>query len=103
MARAEYAYQRALERDPDAPDILNNLAVLYIQRENFDQALRILEPLVKRYPTRADLRLNIAIVLTNTGRLEMARDHVLTALRQEPGHIKLRELLDILQSPEDVE
>jgi len=97
---AEEAYQKALKREPNSPDILNNLAALYIQRENFEGARDMLQPLVLAHPERNNLRLNFAIALANTGSLVQARSQAQEVLKHEPNNATALELIRVLNAPE---
>ena len=99
LDEAETAYQNALEYEPESFDVLNNLTALYIQRENFEAARNILQPLVIAHPERNNLRLNLAIALTNTGDLDSARIHIQELLKREPNNPTVQELIKTLATP----
>lgn len=57
---AERAYLRALEEAPDSEDILFRLGTLYVAMERFQDAIRIFEQLVDRFPENPLIHNNLA-------------------------------------------
>ena len=51
---AELLFKRALQISPDAPNVLNNYANLLIDLEKFDDALKILDDVLRKNPEYAD-------------------------------------------------
>ena len=57
---AEEDYRRSLEADPDRPEVLNNLGVLYLQQNRFDEAKALFAKAITRSPSYARAHLNLA-------------------------------------------
>lgn len=88
---AERAYLRALESDPDNPEVRFRLSTLYIYMERYEDALRILEELVEEFPGNPQTRNNLAWVYSTAegvidGKLALrhAREAILIAPASAP-------------------
>jgi predicted Zn-dependent protease len=71
-ARAEELLTRALEREPDAPDILNNLSAAYSIEGRADEAEAIIRQVHARNPEYLHGRANLARFLIQDGKLDEA-------------------------------
>jgi tetratricopeptide (TPR) repeat protein len=60
LEEAERAYLRALEMDPDNPNVRFRLGTLYVKMENYPAALAEFETLVEEFPHNAAARNNLA-------------------------------------------
>jgi tetratricopeptide (TPR) repeat protein len=72
-ARAEELYKRALELEPDAPDVLNNLAAAYEAMNRHTDAMTLLRQIHERFPDYLFARAAMAKVLIADGRLDEAK------------------------------
>jgi len=77
-ARAVECYQRALAADPDRPEVLNNLGVLSLEQNRFDEARALFSRAIVQSPAYARAHLNLAGALWGLGR----RDEALAEARQ---------------------
>jgi len=68
------AYLAALNLKADDPWTLNNLALVWIEREQFDRALAPLARAAERAPAEAVIRNNLGTALERTGHLAQARE-----------------------------
>jgi tetratricopeptide (TPR) repeat protein len=66
-AEAEQAYRSALARDPQDGWALNNLALLWLEQEQFDRALAPLARASELLPQVAVIRNNLGVALERTG------------------------------------
>jgi Flp pilus assembly protein TadD len=82
LARAERAAQ-ANPRDAQAR-FLNGVVLMDLQRD--DEALALFTQLAQEYPELPDPQNNIALLQARAGRLELARQALQAALRNDPTH-----------------
>lgn len=66
-ARAAECYRSALEADPDRPEVLNNLGILSLQDNRYDEARTLFERAVAKSPSYARAHLNLAGALWGLG------------------------------------
>lgn len=66
------AYERALSFQPEKPEVLNNLGVLYLQQKEFAAAKDLLKRAVNASPGYGRARLNLAGALWGLGEQEAA-------------------------------
>ncbi len=59
-SEAEEDYRRSLAADPDRPEVLNNLGVLYLQQNRFEEAKALFAKAISRSPSYARAHLNLA-------------------------------------------
>jgi tetratricopeptide (TPR) repeat protein len=71
-ARAEQLLLRALEREPDAPDLLNNLSAAYSIEGRTDEAEAIIRRIHERNPDYLHGRANLARFLIQDGKFDEA-------------------------------
>jgi Flp pilus assembly protein TadD len=78
--------ERALRADPaDAPlRFLGGVALMDLARD--DEALARFTGMTEEYPELPDPYNNIAVLHARAGRLELARQSLQSALRNDPGH-----------------
>jgi tetratricopeptide (TPR) repeat protein len=70
--RAEELLRRALAIEPNAPDLLNNWAMIYDLRGQHDQADALLHQLIEQHPDYSFPRINLALKHIQRGELEQA-------------------------------
>ena len=95
------AYQKALEFDSRDAEVLNSLAVAYVQLERFGSAGQILQVLVKDWPDRPQYRVNLAVVLLNTGQHQAALVSCEEALEMEPQYASAYAVMGPYTSPKE--
>jgi len=91
LPEALVEYQRALERNPNHVDSLNNLGVLLARQGRLDEAARQLERLVAVNPDSADAHANLGIVLLAQGATDRAARAFRAALERDPDHQRARD------------
>ena len=89
-AEAGVEYQRALDRDPNHLDALNNLGAALASQGQLDAAAHLFERLVAVDPEDADARANLGVVLIAAGAYDLATRQFREALRLEPDHARAR-------------
>ena len=77
--------QRARDKRPQDPDVLDTLGFIYIQKNLNAEGLRILRDLVTQNPVNATYRFHLALALYQTGDRPAARKNLEAALRAKPG------------------
>ena len=84
---AERAYLRARDADPDNPNILFSLSILYIQMERYKDAADILKTMAARFPDNALVHNNLAWIYSTGGALKngkLAVRHAIEAIMSAP-------------------
>ncbi|MCP5154615.1 MAG: glycosyltransferase [Ectothiorhodospiraceae bacterium] len=89
-AEAEAAYRAALADRPDSPQAANNLAGLLAERGALDEALAVVEPLVRRYPGLDMPWATLGTVRLRRGEHDAARVALETALDIRPWQVEAR-------------
>lgn len=98
--------RRALDREPENPTILLNLATLTAHSGDIRGAINLLERAERIDPRYADLHYNKAYLLTQLGDWEAARREVEMELRHYPGNFNakvMKEAIDHRQRQADEE
>ncbi len=97
LPEAMAEYQRALERDPNHKDALNNLGVSFVRQGRLDQAAGQFERLVATDPDNADAHTNLGAVFLTQGSHDLAAREFRAALQINPDHVLAREGLRKIQ------
>ena len=84
LPAAEAAIQGILRIAPNDPGAHGNLAVVYMRRRQWDQALAELHTAQRLAPNVPGLRLNIALVYYHQSRFELAIPQLEGVLREQP-------------------
>ncbi len=96
-ARAVECYQRALAVDPDRPEVLNNLGVLSLEQNRFDEARVLFTRAIAQSPAYARAHLNLAGALWGLGRRDEALAEAHQAVAMDPtavaSHLTLASFL----------
>ncbi len=71
---AERLLKQALEKEPNAPDLLNNLAAAYDAQGRSEESEALVRQIHERFPDYFFGRVNVANLHTRDGRLEEARE-----------------------------
>ena len=87
-ARAEGKYLQVLALLPDNPRVLGNLAILYKDRQRFDEAEACCRRALERTPADPQLLLNLGAVQEAKGELAAAADSFRRVLGLEPANPK---------------
>src|SRR5262249_5004570 len=85
--RGEELLKKALELEPDAPDLLNNLAVAYQLQGQVDRGEEMIRDLHQRYPDYFFGRVSVARLAIREKDLDKARTLLDPLLRQKRMHI----------------
>ena len=73
LDKAERLFQQARDAEPDAPDILNNLAGVYTQQGRRDEAIALMRQVHARHPDYTFAATNLASLYARDGKIEEAR------------------------------
>ena len=92
-------YRMMLQSESYSESLHNDLALLYIEIRDFEQAAREFEAVVKRSPQSPSARYNLGNVLLPLGRLQEAAKAFERALILDPGYRPAREALARLARP----
>ncbi len=84
LDRALTLAQRARSQAPQDPRIADTLGWVYVKRGLYDEALNILEPLVRQHPQVAAWRYHLAVALARKGERDRARQELRRALQSKP-------------------
>ena len=79
-------YRRALDRNPNHGNALNNLGVALVRQGRLDEAALQFERLVAADPDNADAHTNLGVVALTQGARERAAREFRTALSLRPDH-----------------
>ncbi len=83
-ATAESYWRHALSRNPDAWLAHNNLGVVFLGRERWDEARGEFEAALRRKPDFVEARLNLALTLARTGQRQTAMELYASAVAFDP-------------------
>jgi tetratricopeptide (TPR) repeat protein len=73
LDRAEQAFDRAIQRDPDMADAYNAKGVIQTRRRNYDEALGLFRRALSLNPGDAGYRINVSLAYYLQGRTDEAR------------------------------
>ena len=90
-------YQRALDRDPNHLDTLNNLGVALVRQGSLERAASRLRRVLDIDPDHADAHTNLGLVLASQGDADQAAREFREALRINPAHPQAREALRAIE------
>jgi tetratricopeptide (TPR) repeat protein len=90
LAEAIAEYQRALGRNPNHRDALNNFGVALARQGKLNEAARLFERLVAIEPEDADAHANLGVVFIARGAHELAAREFREALQINPAHTRAR-------------
>ena len=72
--------QKAVQADPEEPEMADTLAWIYFQKNQNDSSLQILRGLVSKYPTKSSFRYHLGMALVRAGDKMAAKQQFETAL-----------------------
>ena len=87
LAQATIWLNRALEIDPDSPDLYNTLGDLLMKEKKYQEAINAFEQTLKFQPDHPDARYNIGASLMRLKKYEAAEKYLRKALEDQPNHI----------------
>ncbi|HEX4593086.1 MAG TPA: tetratricopeptide repeat protein [Bryobacteraceae bacterium] len=88
--------QRAQQKRPNDPNVVDTLALIYIHKNLTDDSLRMLRDLVTKTPNNPTFHLHLALALYQKGDRPQAKKELETAMRNKPSDReqgKIKELL----------
>jgi tetratricopeptide (TPR) repeat protein len=86
-AIAEYLLEKALEIQPNAPELLNNLTAVYSYQGRYEEVEALAERIHRDHPDYWFGRTNLAVMLAHRGEIERARELVDPLLDQQRLHV----------------
>ena len=90
-------YRRALDRNPNHPESLNNLGAALANQGRMDEAARHFERLIAVDPENADAHANLGFALAAAGARARAVAAFREALRLDPDHAEARGALQDIE------
>lgn len=84
--QAEKLLKRALEIEPDAPDLLNNLAAAYELQSRSEEAYALVRQVCERYPDYVFARTGLAQLAAYEGKIEEAKTLLEPLLSRQRFH-----------------
>lgn len=75
QAEAVASFEKAIELDPDSPELWFHKAHYYVRRNEFDKALAVFEEGIKALPNSGELHLQIASLLRHLAGIENSLGH----------------------------
>lgn len=88
LTQAETLYNQCLDRDPNHPDCYRSLAVLLVESDRSDAAVRLLEGWNKTNPALADPKIELARIHEEFGEHQQAKVCLEEALQIEPHNAR---------------
>lgn len=85
--RAERLLKQALADEPDAPDLMNNLAVCYVAQGRIEDAETLLHKIYQEHPDYFFGRIGMANLLVQRGEFEQAEEILQELLSEKRLHI----------------
>jgi predicted Zn-dependent protease len=88
--------QRAQQKRPNDPNVVDTLALIYIHKNLTDDSVRMLRDLVSKKPENPTFHLHLALALYQKGDRPEAKKELETAMRNKPSDReqgKIKELL----------
>lgn len=73
--RAETAYRRLIELEPNSAEAFNNLGVIYVRRGAMGKGIEALRAALRIAPDYAEATLNLAVALERQGEVAEASQH----------------------------
>lgn len=89
-------YQTRLAQDKDNPQLWRELAVLYQDRRNFEEAAKAWEEVLRLNPDNVEALMNLALVYENSGKHEKARTNYARAIELQKDPALLQRLRNSL-------
>lgn len=93
--RAEALQRKVLELEPGHSSTINNLALLLIKRDAFEEAESLLRALLGRDPDHIEARYNLALIHLRRCELPQAEAEARRVLAQKPSHERAPFLLGL--------
>lgn len=97
LERAQSLAEQARSRAPKDPRIADTLAWVYIKRNLVDDAIRILQDVVRQYPNVAAWRYHLGLAFYQKGDRERARQELRRALESNPSPEEKAEIEKLLR------
>jgi tetratricopeptide (TPR) repeat protein len=94
--KAEPLYREALKINPNYPPVYNKLGGLISRRQDFEEALKVLEQGLEMAPQDPNLRYSRALVLADMKRVEEAEELLTQLLKEYPNFAPARAALERL-------
>ena len=88
--------ERARLKQPNNPDILDTVALIYIRKNLTDDSLRLLKELVAQKPSSPTIRLHYAMALYQKGNRVEAKKELEEAQKRKPNEkeqLRIKELM----------
>jgi len=88
--------QRAQQKRPNDPNVVDTVALIYIRKNLVDDSLRMLRELVNQKPDNPTFHLHLAMALYQKGERPLAKKELEAALRNKPSEREQAEIKQLL-------
>lgn len=88
--------QRAREKRPNDPNVIDTVALIYIRKNLIDDSLRMLRDLVSQKPDSPTFHLHLAMALYQKGNRPLAKKELEAAMRNKPSEKEQSEIKQLL-------
>ncbi|MCU0229114.1 MAG: tetratricopeptide repeat protein, partial [Bryobacterales bacterium] len=95
LTQAETLFREHLQRQPNDPRALSNLAAVLSRREHFSEAVKLYRQAISGAPQVPEIRFNLAIALLKSGQAADATQELRTFLQARPLEMRARQLLGV--------
>jgi tetratricopeptide (TPR) repeat protein len=93
LKAATYEYEKATHFEPTSPVVLNRLTSVKTDLGQYDDAERLLRPIIELYPDYVDTHLNLGRIYFNKGNFKKAEQELKIALSINPFDPKIHSAL----------
>ena len=88
--------ERAQNKRPNDPNVMDTVALIFIQKNLIDDGLRLERELVGRVPQNATFHLHLAMALYKKGVKDEAKKELQTAMRNNPTDREQQKIRDLM-------
>jgi tetratricopeptide (TPR) repeat protein len=90
---AEKAFQKALEMQPNDPQVRASIGQFYAAEEKWDKAIPLLSQAVKTAPADKNIRYQLGIAMASSGDYQAAMPHLIRAVGEAEAHYNIGYIL----------
>lgn len=101
LGMAETAFKKSLAIDPDNYKTRHYLAINYLSKNDYANALREFDFLIKMHPDNVKVKLDKAAVLLSLADLQHAKELIEEILRLDPMNEKAHQYLKLIEEEEN--
>jgi predicted O-linked N-acetylglucosamine transferase (SPINDLY family) len=86
FSQAETFYRRILQHEPNHPDALHFLGILFYQQEQYETAIELVTKAIKHCPTASAMYCNLGLVFQALGKLDASIENYQKAISLQPDY-----------------